>query len=65
MEFFLYDKHSEGSFHRINNNNTEDPFTEEQHELLDRNIRAADNLLKNMTGRGLPLTKYQYYTGQF
>ena len=58
------DKNSEGSFHRINKNNTEDPFTGELHELLDTNIRIADNLVKNMTGRGLPLTKYQYYNGQ-
>ena len=58
------DKHREGSFHRINKNNTEDPFTQELHQLLDTNIRTADSLLKNMTGRGLPLTKYQYYNGQ-
>ena len=55
------DKHSEGSFHRINKNNTEDPFTPELHQLLDTNIRTADSLLKNRTGRGLPLKKYQYY----
>ena len=59
------DKHSEGSFHRINNNNnTEDPFTPELHHLLDTNIRTADNLLRTLTGRGLPLNKYQYYNGQ-
>ena len=59
------DKHSEGSFHRINKKDKkEDPFTQELHQLLDTNIRTADSLLKNMTGRGLPLTKYQYYNGQ-
>ena len=47
------DKHSEGSFHRINKNNTEDPFTQELHQLLDTNILNADSLLKNLTGRGL------------
>ena len=57
-------KHSEGSFHRINKNKTEDPFNPELHQLLDTNIRTADNLLRTMTGRGLPLTKYQYYNGQ-
>ena len=55
------DKHSEGSFHRINKNNTEDPFTQELHQLLDTNILTADSLLKNITGRGLPLTKYKNY----
>ena len=49
-------KHLEGSFHR-SNKDIEDPFTEELHTLLDTNILTADNLLKNMTGRGLPLTK--------
>ena len=57
-------KHSEGSFHRINQNKTEDPFTPELHKLLDTNIRTADNLLKTLTGKGLPLSKYQYYDGQ-
>ena len=57
------EKHSEGSFHRINSAE-EDPFTPELHQLLDRNIETADCLLKNLTGSGLPLTKYQYYNGQ-
>ena len=58
------EKHSEGSSHRNNSNNTEDPFTSELHQLLDTNIRTADSLLKNLTGRGLPLTKYEYYDEQ-
>ena len=56
-------KHLEGSFHR-SNKDIEDPFTEELYTLLDTNILTADNLLRNITGRGLPLTKYQYYNGQ-
>ena len=55
------EKHSQGSFQRANKKNTEDPFTQELHQLLDTTIRKADSLLKNLTGRGLPLTKYQYY----
>ena len=58
------EKHSEGSFHRVNKNKTEDPFSPELHQLLDTNIRTADNLLRSITGRGLPLTKYQYFDGQ-
>ena len=52
------------TFHWENGQEIEDPFTEELRTLLDMNILTADNLLKNMTGRGLPLTKYQYYNGQ-
>ena len=48
----------------INKNNTEDPFTQELHHLLDTNIRTADSLLNNLIGRGLPLTKYHYYNEQ-
>ena len=58
------DKHSEGSFHRTSKTDTEDPFTQELHQLLDTNIRTADSLLKNITGRGLPLAKYKNYNGQ-
>ena len=38
-----------------------DPFTEELHKLLDQTILAADRLLRNKTGRGLPVEKYQYF----
>ena len=55
------EKHSEGSFHRTKEDKTEDPFTRDLHQLLDGNIRTGDNLLRNLTGRGLPLSKYQYY----
>ena len=52
------EKHSQGSFHRINTNNTEDPFNPELHQLLDTNNRTADSLLLTMTGR--VLTRYKY-----
>ena len=38
-----------------------DPFTEELHKLLDQTILTADRLLRNKTGRGLPVEKYQYF----
>ena len=38
-----------------------DPFTEELHKLLDQTIVAADSLLRDKAGRGLPVEKYQYF----
>ena len=38
-----------------------DPYTAELHELLDVTIVAADRLLREKTGRGLPLEKYQNF----
>ena len=38
-----------------------DPFTEELHKLVDQNIVRADRLLRQKTGRGLPVDKYQNF----
>ena len=63
--------HLEGKFHRGERKDQEDqederdqmdPFTEELHKLLDKTILAADSLLRNKTGRSLPVDKYQYFT---
>ena len=54
------EKHSEGKFHRGKQESV-DPFSEELKTLLDRYILTADSSLREKTGRGLPLEKYQYF----
>ena len=54
------DKHSAGSFHRVKHQE-ESPFTEELHRLLDKTITDANTLLREKTGRKLPLEKYEYF----
>ena len=54
------EKHSEGKFHRGKQESV-DPFSEELKTLLDRYILTADSILREKTGRGLPLEKYQYF----
>ena len=68
--------HREGKFHRAekedqkgpqrDRNKTDqkvekDPFTAELHSLLDQTIVAADSLLREKIGRGLPVEKYQNF----
>ena len=57
--------HREGKFHRREPDDQRererDPFTEELHTLLDQTIVAADSLLRDKIGRGLPVDKYQYF----
>ena len=52
------EKHSEGKFHRAKQESV-DPFNEELKTLLDRYILTADSILREKSGRGLPLEKYQ------
>ena len=55
------DKHSAGSFHR-KKHEQEDPYSGELHNILDKSILAANKLLRENTGRALPLEKYKYFT---
>ena len=53
--------HSAGSFHR-KHHQAEDPFTAENHFLINKSIERANNMLKEKIGRELPLEKYEFYT---
>ena len=52
--------HSAGSFHRLSHQ-SEDPWSEELHTLINGVIMRANKLLVEKTGRPLPLEKYEYY----
>ena len=52
------EKNSEGKFHRAKQESI-DPFSGELKTLLDRYILTADSILREKSGRGLPLEKYQ------
>ena len=54
------EKHSVGSFHR-KEHQQEDPYSEELHNIIDKNILAASKLLKKKKGIELPLQKYQFF----
>ena len=54
------EKHTEGQFHRAKHQE-KNPFTEELSEELDNTIMVVDFLLRENTGRGLPLHKYEYF----
>ena len=51
---------SAGSFHR-KNHQAEDPFTAENHALINDSIEKANRMLKEKIGRELPLEKYEFY----
>ena len=55
---FCIEKHSEGKFHRAKQESI-DPFSVELKTLLDKYILTADSILREKSGRGLPLEKYK------
>ena len=55
------ERHSEGIFHRTKHL-TDDPFSANDHDAININIEIANRILKEKTGRELPLKKYELYT---